>query len=792
MMKISVSKMFSKLLILLFTFVITVFSDTNTTDKHKYLADKQPEPTEVKFLCPDVKDGYKTRVFSVNYWSGTTTCLVFDNLTNDVLDKVSYTNSLVFKNNQNTLNAIKKNLPSSTQSDRSIERFKKLENIKENYINTYKSGSKQFLDVPSYMIAGLTLDSGRIDIESTILNNSVQLNNDYTLYPNSYTDFDLKNNQIGTLGILGELWDRVREKFPSYKETNEVEKQEYERLRDDESKIVSTTKDMLTNIIIFIVHFFQKYNPTLLEIKAYLLFTIIPITSLFLISSKITKKISGIRDTDDIVEKIFMAVVTLFVFYLTSNTIKVNGNDEEKISQVNYHGLYRQILQSGTDFANKVSYSALDAYMLYKLKDVGIVSQQTESGLLVQKAMLDKEKTFLEGTLKNACFDTYNTEKTRQDVAMLTGLNLPFPPDETVKMENNALGNRGLNWYHSSNLTNPNINPSVAISGCANLYKELKEKEARLKDVLENIYLIKETQKDNVTNEKLELLAKTQYRNFGELGWMAMPMLASMDSAVKELELVSNFAKELKRKELSEDRNNANAESSKEITSEIDSELLKNLPYLMIPFTSTIKQELQTALHVPLISNVFPQLGQGVAFWASVSITKFFIGMLPSVVILASSLLIIGFWLISILVYYIVTPFLIAFALATNQTEVIKKYLTTGVVLAFKPLMIVISIIIAMFAIDFLTNLNALLLDWNYDNIKLLFSKVDLDLVYLYMLKEFLHIVNTIVIAVFAFYLIFNGSDLILNMFGVKDINIDIQSDVGDKLDSKSSKYSSI
>lgn len=783
--------MINKLFIFLFFYVNLVIADSNTTNIHKFLANNQSTPTKANFRCPDVKDDYYTRIFSINYWDGTTTCLVYDDI-NKVVGKARYTNPLTYDKNQDTLKEIKKNIFTTKLEDKSIERFNRLQNIKKNYLNTYTSnGSKIYLDVPHYMIAGLTLDNKKIDIESTILNNSVQLNNDYTLYPNLYLDFDAKNNTLDSIGILGELWDRVKEHF-GYEDEGILDKKEFEQLTSNESKIISTTKEMLTNIIIFIIHFFQKYNPTLLEIKAYLLFTIIPITTLFLVSGKVTKKMSGVRDTDDTVEKIVMAGVALFIFYFTSNSLTVNQNTDNntKISQVAYHGMYRSILNAGTSFANEVSYSALDAYMLYKLKDVGIVSQETKHNLLIQKQMLENEKLFLEKALKNACYEVYITKNIKSNVILVTGLNLPFPPDETAQVYNTILGYKTLSWYHNSNLKNPNSSPIVSVSGCANFFKDLKELEAKLKEVSENIYLIKKTQEDDITNKKLELLAKTQYRNFGELGWMAMPMLASLDSAIKELELISNFTKEIKRKELSGDRSNANMESNKKITKEIDSELLKNLPYMMIPFTSTIKQELQSFLHIPVLSNIVPQTNQSLAFWTSVSITKFFIGMLPSIVILTSSLLIIGFWLISILVYYIVTPFLIAFALASNQTEVIKRYLTTGVILAFKPLMIVISIIIAMFAIDFLTNLNALLLDWNYDNIKLLFSKVDLDLIFLYMLKEFLHIVNTIVIALFAFYLIFNGSDLILNMFGVKDINIDVQSDVGDKLDSKSSKYS--
>ena len=58
------------------------------------------------------------------------------------------------------------------------------------------------------------------------------------------------------------------------------------------------------------------------------------------------------------------------------------------------------------------------------------------------------------------------------------------------------------------------------------------------------------------------------------------------------------------------------------------------------------------------------------------------------------------FYAISLFIYYYVSPFLLAYALGSQQTEALRSFISRGVVLAFKPIMIVLSIVVALVAID--------------------------------------------------------------------------------------------
>ncbi|MDX9813624.1 MAG: hypothetical protein RBS91_03040 [Sulfurimonadaceae bacterium] len=781
-----------KIIIGILALLISLFGDTNTTKTHKYLADKQPEFT-TKFSCPAVKDGYFTRIYSVDYWNGTTTCYVYDH--KGVIDKVQLANPLLMGKMQESLKKIKDDAIIPKTRDNGVDRYKNIENIRENYIQNYTSDEGGYLNLPSFLIAGLTLDNKVIDIPLTVSTNTIKLQNGYSLYPNSYINYNVENDSHNLAeGLWYRFWNGAADIIGVDAGFGE---KTYTKLAEEDVSIFSSTKEMLTNIIIFIIQFIERYNPTMLEIKTFLLFTVTPITTLFLVTSKATKKLSKkVQDKDDVWERAVVSGIALFCFYFTTNTVKID--DESTINQVNYQSWYRSILRSGSGFADSVSEAALDAFILYKTRDVGIVGENTKRDLVIQKKMLETENDFLAQSLKSGCFDVYNLEEVRNYVNLHTSLNLPFPPSETIRSKDGSI----VNWYTENFLKN-GINPSVSISGCAAMYKREKENKELLKELDMKMWEVADATNDRTINEQMEHLTKMQYRNFGELGWIAAPMIATTDAVMKQLDHINNQAEKLNRQEIARDRELAGAtpESNANIPSSLDDDLLKNVPYVLIPGFSSIKNEISGFFQKipsfggghPLLKLVakFQSMGLDiVAYFWTLSIVKFGIAMFPFVMLLTASLLVIGFWAISVLLYYMVTPFLVAFALAANQTELIKKFLKTGVILAFKPLMLVISIIIAIFATEFLGNLNSLLIDWNFDNLKFLFTKVDTELMYLMILKELLHIVNSIVIGFLAFYLIFSGSDMILNLIGLKDVSIDIQGSVGEKINNKSSKYS--
>lgn len=744
-----------RIISILFLLVSFVAAATQNIDmQKKYLAETQPKTQG--FACPVVKDTYFTRIKDVNFWDSSLTCYVFDGISGVLLDQIKYTNpenieslkALKLKFEKEVQNSIKE---TNKVGNNLISNLNNLEkNFKRDYLTDY------YLNLPTFLIAGLTIDPTIIDIKNSILRNKVEINSPYTLYSNLFKSDETLNEPI----------------------TDSFTQREVQKQLD--TSIVSTTKEMISNSILLIFHFFEESNDSILRLKTYLFITVLPFAFLFLGQQMITKKISGVRNHTDYAEKALLTVVSLFLFYFSVGKIEINN--EDKINQVAYHNMFRPILFEANDIANDVAFSAMNSFLKYKMTDLNYVSNDTLKQLLVQKKMLQNENQFYMDNLTKECIEKYDLNAVKLSLNINSKINMPFPTSESQIKNGNY-----VNPY--TQFENPEKRSAVSLSGCGIMWKKMKEKEQQIKDIDNQIVLIQKNQSNTQTAKKLEILARSQFQNFAELGWMAMPLLASTNFALKEVDAIENYATKVNVKAISQDRFNARNEMNEnEDTTQIDLEILNNLPYLFVPFATTIKSELKEFITVPYLDRFIPQITAGARSIFTILIVKFFIGLLPAVVIFSGSLLSIGFWLISVMIYYLIAPFLIGFALTTNQTSILKKYLRFGLILAFKPLMIVVSIIIAMFAVEFLMNLNNFMITFNIQDVRAMFSSFDTSYTMFKMVMIFMNIVGSLIIAMMAFYLVFKGADLIIGMLGVRDINFDVQNSFGDAIESKTNR----
>ncbi|MFA7570962.1 MAG: hypothetical protein WCY75_06980 [Sulfurimonadaceae bacterium] len=748
------------LLFILVSFVSAAATQATQTQQtqidmqKKYLVETQPKTKG--FACPLLKDTYFARIKDVNFWDSSLTCYVFDGISGVLLDQIKYTNPENIESLKSLKLNFEKEVENSIQDNKVgnnlISNLNSLEkNFKRDYLTDY------YLNLPTFLIAGLTIDPTIIDIKNSIYKNKVEINSPYTLYSNLFKSDETLNQPT----------------------SNSFTQRELEKQLENTS-IVSTTKEMISNSILLIFHFFEESNDSILRLKTYLFITVLPFAFLFLGQQMVTKKISGVRNHTDYAEKALLTVVSLFLFYFSVGKIEINS--EDKINQVAYHNMFRPILFEANDIANDVAFSAMNSFLKYKMTDLNYVSNDTLKQLLVQKKMLQNENQFYMDNLTKECIEKYDLNAVKLSLNINSKINMPFPTSESQIKNGNY-----VNPY--TQFENPEKRSAVSLSGCGIMWKKMKEKEQQIKDIDSQIVLIQKSQSDTQTAKKLEILARSQFQNFAELGWMAMPLLASTNFALKEVDAIENYATKVNVKAISQDRFNARNEMNEnEDTTQIDLEILNNLPYLFVPFATTIKSELKEFISVPYFDKFIPQLTAGARSIFTILIVKFFIGLLPAVVIFSGSLLSIGFWLISVMIYYLIAPFLIGFALTTNQTSILKKYLRFGLILAFKPLMIVVSIIIAMFAVEFLMNLNNFMITFNIQDVRAMFSSFDTSYTMFKMVMIFMNIVGSLIIAMMAFYLVFKGADLIIGMLGIKDINFDVQNSFGDAIENKTNR----
>lgn len=176
-----------------------------------------------------------------------------------------------------------------------------------------------------------------------------------------------------------------------------------------------------------------------------------------------------------------------------------------------------------------------------------------------------------------------------------------------------------------------------------------------------------------------------------------------------------------------------------------------------------------------LADGIIDALIKILSVFLAILIIKYLISYLPIIAISTASFMVIFFYYFMIEIYYLAVPFMIAFAFSTNQLEHLKTFMKVGLTLAFKPLLIVISIVMALFAKEFFETINVMLINLQFEPMYALNEASSFsigsffDTLGLTTIKGFLLIGNSIIGVFVVFYLVFNGANMILDIFGIRD-----------------------
>lgn len=802
-----------------------------------------------QYSCPDLQDGYFGRVANVNPQAGLTECYVYSTKSpSKKLATVENISKPCISEFKKEAAKVQKLTPLKSKSEMSLETYEDLKKIEDKYYKNYKDVGmgREFINVPKYMIAGLTVDEEIINVPDTIKYNQITLNSGYTLYPNAstITESELKKSIQENQSFLENLTDSVKDFVGIY----ELPTPKDETTRIENSNLVSPVKAILTNSVIFIMNFLNEYNEVMLIAKTYILFTVIPLTIGLAVLSKITKSISSINDLEDITERIVLGVATMFIFFFTTTNIKID--DENQISQTNFHQLIRPIFYKGAYLGDLAGQSATKAYLKYKLREVGLAPLDIVNSTRVEKAKIQNEQLIYSSIIKD-CSETYNTNELKQYVGVSIGLNQTYPPSEDLSRYSSQIGKDiKTNFYNKSFLKNEALvkkHNLSSVSLCYQAERTYLENKEKIKDYE---YLLKGyelSSKNNGMQKQINLLANMQYRNDVELGFTSLPLLATTSILIDNIGLFKNpQGDRLDREQLLKDyRKSAGYEIGSVV--EGDNLLTKpinwtisNLSYTMLPFASGVQNTVYKLLKnedshdsfKSIVSNAvesFSSLKTGIfgigkellgsitgkllenenvaqflSIFVSILVMMYLISYLPIVAIAGASFSVIFFYYLSIEIYYLVIPFLIAFAFATSQGELIKNFMRNGLILAIKPLLIVVSIVMALFAKEFFETMNYALVNWQFEPMFAITQNVDLSTLSsftsnistyaladfgLVFFKGFLILANSIIGIIVVFYLVLNGANMILDMFGVRDASFDVQSGIGSQVDNKTNQW---
>ncbi|WP_419768225.1 hypothetical protein [Arcobacter sp.] len=801
--------------------------------------------------CPEFKDDYFGRIANIDVQNGKTQCYVYDKQTSDsilaIVTNISKPCLKSFKDLEKNVIPI---MAQKSKSQMSLDSYEDLKKIEDKYYKNYTDvgAGREFINVPKYMIAGLTVDNEIIDVPNTLKFNEIRLNPKYTLYPNSnaFSEDKFRKEIQKNNTWLYNKWLGVKELVGLYELPIPSEIQ-----RVASSNLVSSVKAILTNSVIFIMNFLNEYNEVMLIGKTFILFTVLPITIAMAVLNKVTKQISQVADFEDISERILLGIGIFFLFFFSTTNIKTDDeNSKMKISQTSFHQMIRPIFYKGAEVGYLVGQSATKAYLKYKLREVGLAPLDIINSTRIANERLKNEQNFLINKAFPLCEATYKTDNLKQIVGSAIGLNQTYPPSENVSRYSSIIGKEiTKNFYNSNFMKNPSDykrNGIMSLSGCYNLERKILENKEQLKSYEYLIEGYNLASKDNTLKKQIEMLANMQFRNDVELGFTALPLLATTSIIIDNIGIFKNpKGDKLNQEELLKDYRQSGgyeigkiAEGEGLLTYPIKW-IVSNMSYMMLPMAAGIENTITKLLKNEdshnsfkgIISNAvesFSGLKTGIfgigkeligavggkllsnekivtviAVFLTILIMMYVVSYLPIIAIATASFSVIFFYYLSIELYYLVIPFLVAFAFASNQAELIKGFMKNGLILAFKPILIVVSVVMALFAKEFFENMNFVLVNWQFEPMFALTNGVDISTLDgilkngatyafadfgLVFFKGFLILSNSIIGVIVVFYLVLNGANMILDMFGIRD-GFDTQTSIGANVEGRTSQW---
>jgi hypothetical protein len=848
-----------------------------------------------KIECPIPKDDYFFRIKDIDFRNGVTDCYAYKKV------EPSKVVGTVTNKNKHCRKFFDFELTDSDYSSLGIDTsdfkddgsikgkleftdYSNLKEIFEKYKSYGDTGSKKYINLPALIIAAITVDSTVLNIQETLQYNKLIVTSDYTLYPNNQIDHEQQFQEQfkEKKGWIASKINNIQNWFGTGEtalENTIYHEPSFNLNSIDVNNIKSTTSNQYQRLVkgivsfieeplIFYIRFVNEYNHTMLVIKTFLLFTILPVTILLIISSKATKFISRVTDYDDIIEKIVVGISIIFVFFFSTTTIKTI--DDMKISQTNFQSFLRPIFYKTSAMADSIANSTNKAYLETKLHSVGLTSQNVLISTYTELQKLLKEQQVLAGEngVLDQCYSYYKTDKMKEFLGSRLGLNQTFPQSENIFRSNAKFATNGisaLNFYTTGEngylKGSQTQNDTISVSGCYRSERTYLENKETITQYQNFLQMNKNAISDDVLKKQIDLIANHQFRANAELGWISMPIIASTKIFIDNLGIFSSPIKENEQEKIVDDYKSSTgykigaiADGGNPITMPVNW-FFSNLIYLKIPILSDIKSDIEKfilnsgdflngylsslfemeANKINRSSNI--NLGgasKNTSFFSSISKTikkaganpiisfigahaptliatiitillvKYILLYLPLIGLYIGSLLMVILYIATLELYILSIPFVIIWAFATASADVIKRFIKQGMILALKPTMFVLSLTIAMIVGDFLIGLNNFLLEVNIipmfslseletnnnqnmmDSVIQSLGFIDMGLL---LIKGILIVgVSTISVLV-TFYLAINGANILLDILGLRDSNVDVQDSIFQSVDNKSNKF---
>jgi len=786
--------------------LILLISSLQSADPKKstYLDVDNPNPTGNKYslTCPKVLSEYATRVLSYDYDGGKINCNVYGKDESGkldftkVIDTISHENPYV-KAYLNSMTAveeaaarelIKNKYKINAGSDIGIK--SSADTWFEEFVNT----PAEFMTTSKMLIAALTLDGDVIDLQSTLNTNILKTTSEYTHYPNL-------SNGDPTKKIFDAL-------VASAKARGDIdgELSQYKYKHDFSS---SHSKDILGELYVLIVDFFAEFNELYRKVIFWVFILSVFFSVMFYFQNKSTRSASGLHKQEDPYERFILGALIVFFFFIP--VVKHEFSNGTKIQQAYIQTGARQLMYMGMDWADEGTRILSKTYLNFIYKGTGNFSASQILNLTKEEKLVDKRLTEHKVVL-GACEGYYDEAKMEKEPGYTATKIFPTNRKDDWVLLKDA--------YEDNEALYPNI---PTLSACGNALRKILILGEEKRHIQSNLLAFAEASKNNLTKDRLKILSEGLLKEVASNGVIAAPLIGAADSFFKASDLLSAPQKKVKEElDIEAAKNNTAAKS------EEDSEsswyqlqyYATNSPYMMLPGFSNFRETLYTLGETMTKGVVFDIIKiipgtttiiEGGILWMSTVIPlnfyKSFIRYLPLLGIIVGSFLTLVFFIISVQIYYIILPFFAAYAFSTNQPGVLIRGLSKFLLISLRPLILVISLVIALLAVVIFQGILGYVIDPFFNVFTAMLDQLSFstllsyggegswfgdvyDGFFLSALKGIIHIFVGIAVFYATFYITFYGADIFASLFGEKERGLDIQEHIGNPIDSGTSRVS--
>ena len=527
---------------------------------------------------------------------------------------------------------------------------------------------------------------------------------------------------------------------------------------------------------------FANVDEKLNEINSWVLFLVLPFAAFFLMNRKMTLTISGKQDPADYWGKGIYTMAIIYSFYVISGTISVG---EAQISRTNFQSIYGAAIRKSVEFATAITEAFGQTYINVQRKNSGLLSKDEVEKIAVEQLGLEKKiKAYANilGTCEKAVGDIFFREEGGK-YRVQQGMSTISP----LRAE-----------YRRALLSLELCDFSETAQKTLTAQKEENDR------ILGNYG---EATNDRRVQTQLSNLADSQIRNIESFGFFSLPLIAAGNMFSENIGLYDRNVKSQSSLEKTREELRKNEGMEKGVVADsVIADIVETLPYLMLPsagtVTSTISATVGSATStlekIPFVGNLVAGAKQALSHGVTIFLYSYLVKYLPLITLVIASFLVMTYWLLSMVVYVFVSPYMVLWMLANSEEDAIRKFLTKGLVIWSRPLTLAISVVLCVVFLDLFRAVTDLLIDEQFANFfhitmqqgvaSVTYNFADFGL---FFVKGFFSVAIAIIGVVLSFYITFNGAEILLKMLGVgEESGGDAQGIIGREIDNRGGQYS--